>query len=97
MKYGSYVDCRSGWKLQQVLVVDWVANRYDSHGSVPVQIVDSETGGVGVCDSDSRGRNSVSPKPRKAALAEIGAHFADSNGFSVYGDGGKPSVDAWAA
>jgi hypothetical protein len=39
----------------------------------------------------------VSPKPRKAAPAEIGAHFADCNGFSVYGGGCKPGVDAWAA
>jgi hypothetical protein len=38
----------------------------------------------------------VSPQPRKAALSEIGAHFADSNGFSVYRNGSQPGVGAWA-
>ncbi len=97
MEYWSYVDCRRGRKLQQVLVVDWVTNRYDSHGSNPVQIVDPEAGSVRVCDSDARSRNAVSPQPRKAALSEIGAHFADSNGFSVYRYGSQPGVGAWAA
>lgn len=96
MEYWSYVDCRRGRKLQQVLVVDWVTNRGDSHGSIPVQIVDPETGSVGVCDSDARGRNAVSPQPRKAALSEIGAHFADSNGFTAYRNGSQPGVGAWA-
>ena len=97
MKYWTYVDCRRGRKVKQVLVVDRVAHRDDSHGSVPVQIADTETGSVGVCDSNVRGRNAVSPQPGKAALAEVGTHFAHSNGFRVYSGSGKPGVGAWAA